>query len=201
VLLTAKEHFVAHQLLCKIHPECFGLLYAVDRMSRQHKVSSRQYSWLKEKYAKKMSLKQTGKTYSDEVNAKKGSPGELNGMYGKQHSEETKKRMSEAKKLLTKEKHPHFGKTSPLKGKTYEEIMGSEKAKILKKNKSDSLKGIKRPYNEGANNPACRDEVRKKISDARSVSVYIDNIEYKNIKVAMSELGLSRYKVKKLIKK
>ena len=38
-----------------------------------------------DKMSKSMMGKNVGKTYSDEVNAKKGSPGELNGMYGKKH--------------------------------------------------------------------------------------------------------------------
>jgi hypothetical protein len=64
-------------------------------------------------------------------------------MYGKTHAKEARKKMSEAKKKLIGEKHPHYGKPSPLKNKTYEEIMGQEKAKKLKESKSKKLKEFK----------------------------------------------------------
>lgn len=47
---------------------------------------------------------QLGKTYSKEVNMKKGRLGELNGMYGKNHTEETKEKMRKPKSEETKEK-------------------------------------------------------------------------------------------------
>ena len=125
--------------------------------------------------------------------------GSANGMYGKSHTIETREKMSYKKKLLVGKLHPQFGKTSPLKGRTYEEIMGVDKALVLKKEKSLRLTGIKRPYNIGNNNPAKRKEVREKISKARSNPITIYNIIYPNIKIACKELNLSRYKIKKII--
>ena len=54
VLLTAKEHFIAHLLLCEIYPENVKLLYALWAMCNQNKtgdryiLSSRTYQKLKE---------------------------------------------------------------------------------------------------------------------------------------------------------
>ncbi len=70
-------------------------------------------------------------------NPKKARPGELNGMYGKTHSKNTKEKLS----LVPVE---------TFKGKTYEEIYGIEKAVELKKLRSKSLKG---KNNSFKNNP------------------------------------------------
>ena len=45
---------------------------------------------------KKMSIAKKNKKYSDEVNKKKGRKGEKNGMYGKSHSDEARKKISES---------------------------------------------------------------------------------------------------------
>ncbi len=50
--LTPREHFVAHQLLLKIHPNVRGLAYAAMLMSGKSAYSggSRNYGWLRERY-------------------------------------------------------------------------------------------------------------------------------------------------------
>ena len=54
-------------------------------------------------HIEKMRQCQIGKKYSQEVNMKKGSPGELNGMYGKHHTAETKEKMKKPKSDEAKE--------------------------------------------------------------------------------------------------
>lgn len=53
VYLTAEEHFVAHQLLIKIHPKNHKLIYAATAMTRksknQERVNNKLYGWLKRK--------------------------------------------------------------------------------------------------------------------------------------------------------
>jgi group I intron endonuclease len=140
-------------------------------------------------------------TYNNGYNMTKGGDrgpvkvGKDNGMHGRRHTEEAKKKMSEKKKLLVGEKHPHYGKSSPLKGKTYEEIVGEKRAAELKEERRQLHLGRRRPYNEGDNNPAKRPEVRAKISAARRKPVVIDGVEYECVLDAMEKLGLSRYKV------
>jgi hypothetical protein len=58
VNLTAREHFIAHALLCYIHPDnnkllnaFHAMMYLKDRIQkREYKISAKQYQKLKEKY-------------------------------------------------------------------------------------------------------------------------------------------------------
>jgi hypothetical protein len=92
--LTAREHFICHWLLIKIHKEGeahWKMLNAIRIMRAENKnqqrystkITSRVYANLKEEY----SLLQSAKF--------KGSG---NGMYGKKHNDETKKAISYANK-------------------------------------------------------------------------------------------------------
>jgi hypothetical protein len=92
VVLTAREHFIAHLLLLKIYPNSYGLIKALHMMcvsSKEHNSNrsmNRMYGWLKEKHSKSMS------------NSSKGSN---NSQYGTKwiHNPETK----ENKKLKKSE--------------------------------------------------------------------------------------------------
>ena len=68
VQLTAREHFIAHLLLWKIHPESYGLIKAVNMMcmsgKNQERSMNRMYGWLKEKFSVEMSINQSGKKHS-----------------------------------------------------------------------------------------------------------------------------------------
>jgi len=51
VTLTAREHFIAHQLLLKIYPKHKGVVFGAFMLSKQGKVkSSRNYKWVREKF-------------------------------------------------------------------------------------------------------------------------------------------------------
>lgn len=62
-ILTAREHFIAHQLLVKIHPDHPGLVKAVNMMctvSGTHvRVNNRRYEWLRIRLAEVMSRSQS----------------------------------------------------------------------------------------------------------------------------------------------
>lgn len=59
VILTAEEHYVAHQLLAKIYPDNSALTYAAHMMVR-NRPSNKYYGWLRKRFAKMKSIEQTG---------------------------------------------------------------------------------------------------------------------------------------------
>jgi hypothetical protein len=102
VVLTAREHCVAHLLLAKIHG---GSLWnaAVLMMNRFGISSSRIYAMAKEEHAKVRSLAMMGNKLS----------------LGFKHSDETKQKWAEERKSRghwAKEKNPGFGKGELQKG-------------------------------------------------------------------------------------
>lgn len=101
VLLTAKEHLVAHRLLHNIHPENFSLLRAYRAMTKLRKkkrsylVTSREIAYIKEEYIKNLNLN-----------------GENNPFYGKEHNKKTLETLKNKaiERLSKRENHPMFGK-------------------------------------------------------------------------------------------
>lgn len=100
VLLTAREHFVAHQLLTKIYPNEHKLVFALRRMcsnsNTNHKRNNKEYEWIRKRIAKESSLMQKGKPGKG-YKFPKGhtlSQGSNNGMSGKTHSQKTKDALS-----------------------------------------------------------------------------------------------------------
>lgn len=109
VRLTASEHFVIHQLLVKIYPEESKLAYAASMLtvssSRHERVNNKYYSWLKKRFAERLSIQRKGIPKSTETRrkmsaAKKGIViGNKNNFYGKSHTQEFKNHLSDIKKL------------------------------------------------------------------------------------------------------
>lgn len=92
IFITAREHFVCHWLLTKIYPsgeEHWKMLNALRMMRAENKnqqryqtkITSRVYAKLKEEYAKLQSQKVSGTN---------------NPMYGKTHTDDARKRISNA---------------------------------------------------------------------------------------------------------
>lgn len=117
VILTPREHFIAHLLLAKIYKG--GMVRAAYLMSGKKQYTSKTYDSLRKQYSelrkgqppwnkgksvgpcteeRKMLLsnywKGIPKTESHTKNISKGKIGHTAGMTGKNHSEETKKKMS-----------------------------------------------------------------------------------------------------------
>jgi hypothetical protein len=125
VLLTAREHFLCHLLLCEIYPKNTKIHYASwlmcikrnDKAKIEYKISNRTYERLRIEHSKRVSKSQKGKHHTEESrlkmsNFQKGKPGllaERNGMYGKHHTEEHKKKLS---KLMKGKKMPDSQKLS-----------------------------------------------------------------------------------------
>lgn len=105
--LTSREHFIAHQLLAKMHPTVCGLMFALHMLTRSnglHIRNNRMYSWLMEKRSKLQSERQTGKKrpyqkrspMKEETKQKIGNAqiGEKNHRYGKTNSDYQKQQAS-----------------------------------------------------------------------------------------------------------
>lgn len=102
--LTPEEHYLAHLLLCKLHPGNKKLIYAATIMStgpNGRRNNNKRYGWLK----KQMSVASTGsnnhmfgKTLSEERRKQSSHPGEMNPFYGKNHTDATRKKISDQNK-------------------------------------------------------------------------------------------------------
>jgi hypothetical protein len=119
VLLTAKEHFICHRLLCFIYPNSKSLKFAFWAMcnqlkgdvKRDYKVTSRTYEIAKLKFKEVNSSLHKGKKLSDEHllkitkrmlsddNPMKGRKGSDNPLYKKERTEDVKSKISKTKNL------------------------------------------------------------------------------------------------------
>lgn len=123
VLLTAREHFLAHWLLWRIYRDRQTSL-AFHKMTSSNKnqnriLSSRGYQEARESFSNTNKGNQYGKgqkrivSESQKKNLSekmKGKfAGDKNPFYGKNHSDETKKKLSESRKKITQEKIWNYG--------------------------------------------------------------------------------------------
>lgn len=206
VRLLPEEHLLAHLLLTRMFPNSLGLAYAVVKMTSCWKYTTgKSYGIIKRAASKRIgesNSKMLKERYAEmSVDDRKkihGSPGEQNPMYGKTHTEEVKAAMSKAKKLLIGEKHPHFGKPSKLKGLSYEELYGLEKAEKLKNARSEIAK--QSPKCKGDKHHTKTLESRQKISLRQQKQTTVNGITYESVEKACEALGISYYKLKKLLK-
>lgn len=106
VNLSGEEHYVAHQLLAKIHPGVAGLICAAIVMARKC-TGNKAYGWLRRRAAEESRVRNSGKSPSSETRAKlsaallgKKRPAEViariaAGNRGKTRSADALKKMSE----------------------------------------------------------------------------------------------------------
>lgn len=104
VKLTPEEHFLAHQLLVKIYPNNYKLVFAATCMTRNSngkRTNNRLYGWLRKELAQAVSKQQTGRAELPEANLKRSltlkgrNAGKNNPFYGCQHTQEFKDQLSE----------------------------------------------------------------------------------------------------------
>ena len=145
VRLSAKEHYIAHLLLAKIYNDS-KMWCALNRMihgndfKKYNHISSRSYSVLKKNFAI-----QNSKMFKGKKRPECARYGIHNPMYGKHHSEETKRKISEAmmgnKNLLGKHhsdktrmkiSEAHKGKPPSNKGKQMSEEQKRKISEALK---------------------------------------------------------------------
>jgi len=98
VRLTASEHYLAHQLLIKIYPDCKGLIVAAVRMAKQC-TGNKAYSWLRKRHSESMKLSMKGNPYGlGRIRPQEEKDRISLAMKGVPKSKETKKLMAEAQK-------------------------------------------------------------------------------------------------------
>ena len=147
--LTAREHFIAHKLLCEIYPNTDKLQYALWMMTncktsnRVYKISSREYESLRKIIGERMSLKMKGITKSAEHRHK---------------NSESKK--GKRKSALTREKM-----SQSFKGRTF----SAETRKKLREANTGNIHSIetKRKISDAIRGRPCSIETRKKLSDSK----------------------------------
>lgn len=153
--LTAREHFIAHLLLCKIYPEDKGIRLALwmmtnvkDKNQKRYVPSSRLYEIIRREYSDsikgennpRFGVKHLPESKEKMSTKAKERIGNKNAFYGKSHSDETKEKI---KKSITGLKHTEDtkqkmsetrkGKKSGRKGKTNSAEHNKKASESLKK--------------------------------------------------------------------
>ena len=198
VLLTAKEHYIAHRLLCLIYPTNNKLFYALwmmsnhsgSRTSKRHIPSSRIYEKLRlqfhnikmdEDHRRKIIEARKGKTYEE--------------IYGARAKEERRKRIQICTEATRKKQSASaIGRVSHFNGRSYKEIYGDDW-----KNQIEIRRERKKPAKEKIKKPRM---TRKGIPSGQipknSIPVTIDGITYTSISKACSILNVTRSYVKRI---
>lgn len=95
VRLTLREHFIAHRLLVKIHPNQPGLQYALWRLaitkrSSECKISSHAYQKIRGEFIERISEKMSGRIFSEQHRKRLSKASR-----GRTHSGEARRKISE----------------------------------------------------------------------------------------------------------
>lgn len=203
VSLTAREHFICHMLLVKMTSSNsrYKMAFALNRMlskSSNHKrytPTSRLYEFAKKEAAIARSEMFKGKTQSLESNLKRSMA--LKGRKQEPRTDEHKRNISLSK---IGKSSPNKGKDSKLKGLTYEEIYGEEKANQLKQDKSAIFKNRKFSEDTIKLMSANRKNKKTKGENSNAKPITVDGIYYSCKKSAQEVLGITLYELNKRLK-
>lgn len=121
-----------------------------------------------------------------EERIKCSQPGEKNGMYGKTHTEESKRKMSKAQ----------TGKESCTKGKTFDELYGIDKSNEIKQ-KISSINKLRIGDKNSFYGKKHTEESKKKMSQSmmgnippNRIALFADGIEYTDLNSASKATGI-----------
>lgn len=201
VKLTAKEHFICHLLLTKMlkgnsqYKMIFALGMMLQSTSKHNRYtpSSRFYVMTRKMRSKALSAVHKGIPESKESNLKRSIA--QKGISKGPMSEEHKRKLSVSKKGKPSQ---NKGGTNSLKGLSYEDIYGVEKAKELKKIRSETLKG--RQFSEETKKMWSINRKGKNTggNNSNAKPIVVNGIKYTSKKEACQKLNLSLYKLSKL---
>ena len=160
--LTAREHFIAHRFLSKIYPEIIDLRFVVLMMVRRKSdkysniSTSRYYEKLKTEHSNFVSLQMKGRVVSEVTRRRLSESmtgmfvGSDNPFFGKTHSEESRKiisdkmitRINEKGALRTGIKHTEYSKAKMLENCLRGDLHPMRTKPELAKAHSEAMKGI-----------------------------------------------------------
>jgi hypothetical protein len=147
--LFPEEHYVAHQLLVKIYPTNYKLIFAITMMSGKKKgraVNNKLYGWLRRKHKDAMSKRPV----SDETRQKMSAT-----RTGMKCAEETKIKISEAQigKIITEEAK------AKIRAARKNQIISDESN--IKRRATAKLKGIMPPQTQGPHTEETKLKMKK----------------------------------------
>lgn len=147
IRLSWLTHYYAHKLLAEENPDNKNIQNEFKRMGTIEQYLKKCYSlWKQRTFEGKTHTEESKKKMSE---ANKGKVGELNGFYGKQHSEESRQKMSES--------HKGYHHTEEWKKRHSEDVTGEKN-------------GMFGTHRCGEENPMwgkhLSDESKKKLSEA-----------------------------------
>lgn len=144
VRLTPEEHYVAHQLLVKMHPGDKSLVWAAMNMTgankRQAGRQNKIYGWLRRKFAEVVGRTWTGRRHSAEARAKMSRT--RTGLKRTPHTAETKAKMSAASKGRKKSLMHRLAMSA--------ERMGKKRGPQSEEHRRKIAEGNKRTWDSGA---------------------------------------------------
>ena len=160
VCLTPEEHYVAHQLLVKLHPDHSGLAKACLLMSQHkgHRMSNKSYGWIRRKCAKHQSDLKRGKTkdtcpivkkLSETLSGRRKEDYEYLRVMSERQKTENKDNSPRVKKQAetltgrTKKTHDYLAKHSQIMQEKYtgETLENSERVRKSAKTRSKTMTG------------------------------------------------------------
>lgn len=216
VLLTAREHFVAHKLLAEIYPNNNKLIYGFrvflvfNKLGREdeYRITSREFERMRVDYSKVVSETHKGKKISDSQKLLISVKGK-----GRLHSDTTKSKMSESKKGwvgMVGENNHMFGKSHTDETKRLISIknLGRKLTKQTKSKISDALKNVYKNNPElkekcahrGVNNPFfgknLSEETRNKISKSLIGKTQTESSNIKRSKTLMGRIISEEARIK-----